>query len=99
MFDDVIYLVTKTITTNDAGDAVPTYSQRRVFAKRKSVRQSEYYQAQTIGLTPEVLFEVRTEEYASEETLICNNKEYSITRAYQKTGTTELTCTRIVGDR
>jgi len=99
MFDDVVYLVTKSVDVSDVGDAVPTYTQRMVFATKKSIRQSEFYQAQSIGLAPEIMFLIRTEEYNGEETLINDNKEYSISRPYQKRGMTEITCTRIVGDR
>lgn len=97
-WSDVIYFPTEIISENDIGDTIKTSgTPRQVFANQKSIRQTEFYQAQSTGLRPEIMFEVRTVEYQDESELIFNNKTYSIIRAYDKNGEiTELICQGLV---
>jgi len=92
MFRDVIELITATTTQNTIGDNIDTktYSQR--FANKKSVRQSEFYQAMNNGLKPSLMFEIRSIDYNNEESLRYNSKEYTIIRTYDKGEVIELTC-------
>lgn len=100
MWRDVIDLVSVEKRKNDIGDAISTPVTRQVFANKKDVRQSEFYQAMATGLRPELMFEVRTIEYNGEKTLRYNNELYSIIRTYSKNGEiTELVCQGIVGDQ
>lgn len=97
LFRDVVELVDVTYTTNEIGDSVQQKTSRQVFANKKSIRQSEFYQAQATGLKPEVMFEVRTEEYRDESILIYEGKEYNIIRTYDKNGEiTEIVCGGLV---
>lgn len=96
-FKDVINLISITPTENDIGDTIDTETLRQVFANKKSIKQSEFYQAAATGLKPEIMFEVRTDEYQDEKRLSYNNKEYNIIRTYDKNGElTELICSGIV---
>jgi SPP1 family predicted phage head-tail adaptor len=98
LFRDVIELVSVTYTENDIGDSIEVVSNRQVFANKKSVRQTEFYQAAQTGLKPELMFEIRTTEYQDEEKLSYNGKEYTIIRSYDKNGEfTELICSGLVG--
>lgn len=73
-------------------------SSRTVYADKKSIRQSEFYQAQATGLKPEIMFVIRSSEYDNETKLIYNMKRYNIIRAYDtKNEMTELICAGIVG--
>lgn len=100
MWRDVIELVPVETSKNDIGDAISTPTPRQVFANKKDVRQSEFYQAMATGLRPELMFEVRSVEYKGEKTLRYNNEPYSIIRTYSKNGEiTELVCQGIVGDQ
>jgi SPP1 family predicted phage head-tail adaptor len=99
MFSDVINLISNVVTKTNTGDIINMPSLRMVYANKLSVRQNEHYQAQSIGLQPELMFEIRTEEYAAEKMLQYDSKNYTIDRVYSKIGLTELICTRIVGDR
>ena len=56
MFNDVIYLINETETTDSYGDATITTTEKQVFAEVKSISQNEFYQAQGIGLKPEIKF-------------------------------------------
>jgi len=97
LFRDVIELITVTTTQNELGDDIETKTYKQVYANKKSVRQSEFYQAMNNGLKPELMFEVRSIDYSNEESLRYNDKEYAIIRVYDKKGEiTELTCQGLV---
>jgi len=97
LFRDVIKLISYTTTENELGDTIEVPTERQVFADKQSVRQSEFYQAATTGLRPELMFVVRTIEYNGESRLKYNGKEYSIIRTYDKDGElTELVCQGVV---
>lgn len=74
-------------------EALKSWEYRTVFANKKSVRQSEVYQASVVGLRPELMFEVRSIEFDDEERLIYNGKTYEIIRVYDNGEITELIVT------
>lgn len=98
LYKDVIDLMTEIESVNDIGNVIKVPTYRQVFANRKSIRQSEFYQAQATGLRPEIMFEVRSIEYEDEETLRYNGKNYSIIRVYDKGEITELICSGVVNN-
>ena len=92
---DVVSLLITGPTTNDIGDAISgTISTNQLFANKKSVRQSEHYQAMANGLKLEQMFEVRYLDYkALEDTIVAgqtmtrltfNSKTYNIVRTFTK---------------
>ena len=97
MWRDIVELVGIETSINDIGDTVSNRTVSQVFANKKSVRQSEFYQAFAAGLKPELMFEVRSIEYSGQSNLIFNGKEYVIIRTYSKNDEiTELVCSGIV---
>ncbi len=96
LWRDVVELGNAT-ETETLGEITSTYTWRTVFANKKGVRQSEFYQASATGLKPELVFVVRSEEYSNDERLKHNNKEYAIVRTYDKGETTEITVQTYVG--
>lgn len=78
-------------------EIIKSWDYRQVFANKKSVRQSEYYQAATVGLRPELVFEIHGEDFEGEEMLRYNGKEYAIIRVYDKGGSLELTVSSWTG--
>jgi hypothetical protein len=97
MWRDVVQLVRLDYTVDEYGDQKYIKLATTVFANKKSVRQSEFYQALATGLKPEIMFEVRSLEYAGQENLIHNFKEYVIIRTYSKNDEiTELVCSGLV---
>lgn len=95
-WDEIIELGNATETTVH-GEVIQSFEYREVFANKKSVRQSEFYQAASVGLKPELVFEIHSFEFNNDEKVRCNGKEYSIIRAYEKGEITELTVTSRVG--
>ena len=69
----------------------------KVYANKKSVRQSEVYQAAVAGLKPELMFEVQSIEYEQEERVEFNGKLYEILRVYDRGEVTELTVSAMTG--
>jgi len=99
LFRDVVKLISVTVTENDMGDITETTVEREVFADKRSIRQSEFYQAAAIGLRPELMFVVRSIDYNQEPKLKYNGKEYTIIRTYDKDGElTELICQGLVNN-
>lgn len=83
------------------GEPVQSVNYREVFANKKSVRQSEFYQATNTGLKPELVFEVHSFEFSNDEKVRYpageSGKEYTIIRTYDKGEITELTVSSRVG--
>lgn len=97
MWRDVINLVSQVTSENDMGDAITVETKRQVFANKKSIRQSEFYQAQANGLKPELMFEIRFADYSEEKKIEYDNKTYSVIRTYTKNDETiELICEGVV---
>jgi SPP1 family predicted phage head-tail adaptor len=99
LFRDVIYLAAITFSENALGDPIETLTEKQVFANKKSIRQSEFYQAQATGLKPEIMFEIRVIDYSDEPRLKFDSKYYNIIRTYSKNGEIlELICDRVVNN-
>lgn len=70
-------------------------NRRTILAERKSIKQSEFYQAYTAGLKPEISFVVWSAEYKDERKLEYNGVVYDIIRTYEKNEKeTELICSK-----
>lgn len=100
VFNDVIYLINMVDGENDLGDPVKIPKKGDyIFAEKKSIRQSEFYQAMTTGLKPELNFVIHTFEYNDESMLEYNGKTYKIIRTYEKDNEfIELTCQGVVNN-
>lgn len=97
MWRDIIELIATTNSGNPIGDTVSTPTTKEVFANKKSIRQSEFYQAAANGLKPEIMFEIRAADYNEEKELEYEGKPYSIIRTYSASVEfVELICTGLV---
>lgn len=82
--------------TDDIGDKIEkiVYDDE-IFCNEKSVKSSEFYQAQAVGLRPEIVLEVWSEEYNKEKYVKYENEEYEVLRTYRTSSEKiELTLTR-----
>jgi SPP1 family predicted phage head-tail adaptor len=94
---EVIKLIAVINTVNALGDYTETQTEREVFANKTSVKRAEFYQAQAVGLKPEVVFEVRLIDYEGEKKLSYEGEEYNVIREYSKDGEiVELVCNKLV---
>lgn len=102
-FDTKVELVSKNKAESKSdiyGNPVFTKKKRRIFAEKKAVRQSEFFQAAAVGFKPEIVLEVNSFEYNNEEECYLEGQLFRIYRAYPVKGTerTELYLTAIAGD-
>ena len=96
MWRDVIELGQQTETIVDY-EVIKAWSYKTVYANKKSVRQSENYQAASAGLKPELMFQIRSQDYDQQERLKFDSKIYEITRAGDYGEFVELVCSAITG--
>lgn len=99
MYSESIRLIGETKNTNEYGDVISDYKERQVFAKTKSVKQGEFYQAKAVGLAPEIVFILADYmDYEGEKKLkyaeFENEEVYSIIRTYRTGRELELICKR-----
>lgn len=100
MYDNIIKLVSVSKTVNNYGDIVETPTEKLVFAELKSIGQTEFYQAQAIGLKPELKFVIADYlDYNDEKTLKYQpfhgkEEEYTVIRTYRNGNELEITCKR-----
>lgn len=93
----VVRLIGTTSSTNDIGDPIKIPVERQVFAEKKSIRQSEFYQATATGLRPDLMFVVWTREYRGEQKLKYQGREYSVIRTFEPNSEeTEIVCRGLV---
>lgn len=98
MFKDTINLISTTTTKDADGFPVTVESSRMVYADKKSIRQSEFYQAAAQNIKLELMFDMRSVDYNGETLLDYDERRYKIIRTYDKDGEiTELICSRLEG--
>lgn len=97
MYNEVIKLVSYTDTEDidEYGDVITIRNERPVFAMVKSVGMKEFYQAQSLGLKPEIVFVLSDYlEYSEEKEVIYKDVVYKVLRTYMKSSNElEITCT------
>ena len=100
MFDDVITLKKETNTVDKYGDTTKTFTSRTIFAQVKSITQSEFYQAEAVGLKPEIKFVIADfADYQDEKKLKYTpfggvEEIYSVIRTYRNKINLEIVCAR-----
>ena len=100
MFDDIITLKKESNTVNKYGDTVKSFTSRTIYAEVKSIGQSEFYQAQAVGLKPEIKFIIADFlDYEGEKILSYTPyggvaEDYTIIRTYRTGLNLEIVCKR-----
>lgn len=100
MYDEIILLVSEVQTVDQYGDTHTEKEKRAVFAELKSVGQSEFYQANALGLKPEMKFVLADYLDYHGEMLIeyqpyeGDPEEYHVIRTYRKDDSLEIVCQR-----
>jgi len=83
--DQVIYLIPTVPGKNKMGDAIRIPGKpRRILAEKKSIRQSEFYQAAVTDYKPELTFVIWPHEFDGESILEYKGKHYNIFRTFEK---------------
>lgn len=98
MYNEVIKLIKESKTVNEFGDTVVTKTEREVFAGLRSIGQAEFYQAQAVGLRPEIKFVMADYLDYEDEMIVKYQKfggteeEYSVIRTFRNKNEMELIC-------
>ena len=72
---------------------------REVFCNSKGIKRNEFYQAQAVGIKPELCIEIKADEYNREEYFEFDGHMYNILRTYPtKNENLELICTALVNE-
>ena len=100
MFDEVIKLLNETNTIDEYGDTVSVIKEKQIFAEVKSISQNEFYQAQALGLKPEIKFVIADfADYEGQKQLKYTpfggtEQTYDILRTYRNKINLEIVCKR-----
>ena len=100
MYDSIITLIAETNTVDEYGDIVTVETERTIFAEVKSIGQNEFYQAQAVGLKPEIKFVIADfADYQNEKKLKYTpfggtEEVYTILRTFRTRYNLEIVCKR-----
>lgn len=87
LWRDVGYLIPVTTGFGDFGSAIEVDGKPiEVYGNKKSVRQSEFYQAAAVGMKPELVFEMMCTDYNDEPKVRIEETTYHVVRTYSKNG-------------
>lgn len=94
--DDVCVL--KTSSNSTIASKTKNETEYMCFCSRLSITRQEFLNAGQLGLKPQFVLVVNTDEYDDQTTLIYEEKRYSVYKTYQRAdGFTELYCERKSG--
>ena len=103
MYDQQIKFVAQTKTVDEYGDVSIVESERNVFAEVKSIGTKEFYEAQALGLQPELKFVIADYlDYQGEKLIKFQKfgesveKTYEIIRIYQTGFALEITARKVI---
>jgi phage head-tail adaptor, putative, SPP1 family len=84
--DGIAYLISYTSSGKDEiGQELPPVTEKReIYCTRKSIKQSEFYQASQIGMKPEFVIETSMFDYSGEEIIEVDNVLYKIYRTFKR---------------
>ncbi|EJR67525.1 phage head closure protein [Bacillus toyonensis] len=84
--NDILLFPVVTTTKDELGqvEVVLVSFTRQVFCEKKSVSQSEFFQAGQNGFKPKCVLIVYTLDYQEEQKVKYREKEYSIYRTYER---------------
>lgn len=80
-YSEIIYLISRTIGEDAIGNVVSSLAtEKKIYAKKQSVRTNEFYNATMIGLTPSCEFIIKKLNYSGETEVKYNNEVYDVIR-------------------
>ena len=94
---EVVQLIRVSRSTDDYGDQVVTEESREVLALMQSISQREFYEAQAVGLKPELKLKLSDYlDYNGEPLADYQGERYHILRTFRKGKALELILTKEV---
>jgi len=96
--DDVCSLVSKTYVEDELGQEEAVEVHRQIFCSKLSILRQEFAAAGQLGLRPQMMIVVDSDEYDKEDSLVYENIKYLVYKDFMRTdGYTELYCGVKVG--
>lgn len=96
MWKDICNLITKTEIVDLQGNVSYTTIPKTVYCNVKSVKASEFYNAQRSNMKPELVLVMRSIEYGDEVLISYNDISYRVLRTYIVGENVEITLTKEV---
>lgn len=95
--NDIMTLIATTTSEDEYGDPVVTKTRREVFCDVVSIGQKEFYQAQAVGLQPEIKFILADHlDYEGEQLVEYDGQLLRVLRTYRTGHALEIVCYREV---
>lgn len=80
-YTEIIYLISQNREEDDIGNIISSSeTSNKIYAKKQSVKVSEFYNAVQVGLNPSIELVIKRLNYNGEEELEWNDERYSIIR-------------------
>lgn len=95
-FKDVGYLCKEKMTLDKHNRPKISYEDKMIYCNVKSIGLTEFYQAQSVGLKPELKIEARLIDLDGATHFKYNNKLYKILRTNKKEDSIELVLTSMI---
>ena len=99
-YSEIIYLVNEVIGEDEIGNqATSSFTTTKSYAKKQSVRTSEFYNATMVGMNPSVEFVIKKLNYSGESELLWNNERYEVLRVVEPKNKFDivLVCSKKIG--
>lgn len=99
-YSEIIYLITKELKEDEIGNINSSFDlYEKCYAKKQSVRTSEFYNATMIGLNPSVEFVIKKLNYSGESELLWNDERYEVLRVVEPKNKFDivLVCSKKIG--
>ena len=97
MFSEVLELIDIVSDVDENGFELSIEVKTEVFADKKSIRSSEFYEAQKLGYKLSAMFVIKPYEYNNQEYIYYENQKYKIERIYEKdTENLEIICSKVI---
>lgn len=83
-YTEIIYLISQIKEEDDIGNFITSSkTSKKIYAKKQSVKTSEFYNAVQSGMNPSIEFVIKKLNYSNEQELEWNNEKYSIIRTIE----------------
>ena len=99
-YSEIIYLISEIKGEDEIGNIISSsFTTKKCYAKKQSLRTNEFYSAVEVGLTPSIEFVVKRLNYNGEEEIEWNGKRYQVIRTVDPKNKFDivLICARKIG--
>ena len=99
-YSEIIYLITNKLEEDEIGNINSSFDlYNKCYAKKQSVRTSEFYNATMVGMNPSVEFVIKKLNYSGESELLWNDERYKVLRVVEPKNKFDivLVCSKKIG--